>query len=251
MGTTLEQLAPAEQSPETQKSFHDALITQLISSLPFPMETPTDPTFSLERSIGETAAKWASCQSGDQSKAMEQLVGYGRTLGTVEGLCKALRGLAESSLPDQIAIALSLKAKAYTDPAVAGGVWEVLADGEWRLRVLGTAEDRVLGLLVEAYTILQVSNQDKWFTLLPHYLAELCEKAENDERRRYLFLCVVHTSLASDTVSAVRRLLRGSQKGKFVETTKEYRDKVESMWAQYPPWVQGRLRGLFANLHIV
>ena len=87
-------------------------------------------------------------------------------------------------------------------------------------------------------------------SLYPHYLAELCEKTEDYEPRRYLFLCVVHASLASDTVSAVRRLLRGDQKARFVEVTKEYRERVGSMWAQYPPWVQGRLRGLFASLRV-
>lgn len=56
---------------------------------------------------------------------------------------------------------------------------------------------------------------------------------------------------ASDTVSAVRRLLRGSQKAKFVEMAREYRERVEAMWSQYPSWVQGRLRGLLANLYIV
>jgi len=142
-------------------------------------------------------------------------------------------------------------ATVYTDPAVVAGVWEVLSDGEWRQRVLGVVEERVLGLLFEAFSILQVANKDKWFTLLPHYIAELCEKTDNDERRRHLFLYVVLTSLASDTVSAVRRLLRGSQKAKFVEMVREYRERVESMWAQYPPWVQGRLRGLLANLHVV
>jgi len=251
MGAKLEQLAPAKQSADIQKRFHDALISQLISSLPFPVETPADPTFSLECSMCETALKWAAAQSGEQIKPLEQLVTYGRTLGTVEGLCKALRGLTDSSLPDQIAIALSLKTKAYTDPAVAAGVWEVLSDGEWRQRVLGTVEERVLGLLIEAFMLLQAYNQDKWFSQFPHFIAELCEKTENDERRHQLFLYVIHASLASDTVSAVRRLLRGSQKAKFVEMTRQYRERVESMWTQYPPWVQGRLRGLFASLYVV
>lgn len=251
MGAKLEQLASAEQSAETRSLFHDALLSHLISLLPFPVEAPADPTFSLECSMSETALKWASCQSEEQRKVLEQLVAFGRTLGSVEGLCKALRGLADSSLADKVAIALSLKAKSYTDPAVAAGVWEVLSDGEWRRRVFGAVEENILGLLFEAFSILQVANKDKWFTLLPHYMAELCEKTENDERRRHLFLYVVLTSLASDTVSAVRRLLRGSQKAKFVKMAREYRERMESIWAQCPPWVASKLRALIASLHVV
>jgi hypothetical protein len=86
---------------------------------------------------------------------------------------------------------------------------------------------------------------------LPHYIAELCEKAKSEERQRYLFLYVVHTSLASDTVSAVRRLLRGDSKTKFIQFATEYRERVEGLWSSYPAWVQGRLRGLLASLRAV
>ncbi|MEI6514337.1 MAG: hypothetical protein WCO77_00030 [bacterium] len=251
MGAKLEQLAPSELAAESQALFHDALFSNLISLLPFSSELTTEPTFALECSINETALKWEQTQAEENRKMLAQLVAYGRTLGSDEGLCKALRGLADSSLPDQVAIALSLKAKAYLDPSIASAVWEVLSDGEWRQQVLGTIEERVLGLLIEAFSVLQASNQDKWFSIFPHFIAELCEKTDDAERRHSLFLYVVHISLASDTVSAVRRLLRGDQKAKFVEIAKLYRDRVESMWAQYPPWVQGRMRGLFANLHVV
>lgn len=200
--------------------------------------------------MSETGLKWAACQPEDQRKVLEQLIATSQTLGSAEGLCKALCKLADSSFPDQVAVALALKAKAYTDPLVGDCVWEVLADGDWRQRVLGAVNENVLGLLIEAFIILQAACQDKWFVQFPHFIAELCEKAENDERRRQLFLYLIHASLASETVSAVRRLLRGSQKAKFVEMTKEYRKRVESMWAQYPPWVQGRLRGLLANLYV-
>lgn len=110
---------------------------------------------------------------------------------------------------------------------------------------------QVQGLLIESLSVLLVDNREKWFAFLPHYIADLCENAEDEERRRALFLYVVHTSLASDTVSAVRRLLRGKQKAKFVEFAKEYRDRVEAMRSDYPPWVAGKLRGLMASLHVV
>ena len=87
--------------------------------------------------------------------------------------------------------------------------------------------------------------------MLPHYIADLCEKVEDEDRRRMLFFVVLYTSLASDTVSAVRRLLRGDHRAKFVGYAKEYRDSVEAMGSYYPPWVAGKLRGLIASLHVV
>jgi len=117
--------------------------------------------------------------------------------------------------------------------------------------VLGTIEERVLGLLIEGFSILGASEQGLWFSELPHYVAELCESADDDERRQQLFLYVIHLSLASDTVSAVRRLLRGQQKAKFDETVQGYREGIEARWSKYPPWVQGRMRGLLASLRVV
>ncbi len=80
---------------------------------------------------------------------------------------------------------------------------------------------------------------------------ELCEKTDDEERRRHLFLYLLHTSLASETVSAVRRLLRGDHKAKYIELAKDYRDRVEAMRSEYPPWVAGKIRGLITNLHVV
>ena len=235
MGAKLEQLRPAEQTAEVQEQFQSALISHLISSLPFPVEQPAEPTFSLECAMGDTALKWGAVRAEDRRVELEQLVETSRTLSRTEGLCQALRNLTHSSLADQIAVALALKAKAYSGSDIAADIWEVLSDGDWRRRVLGTVEERVLGLLIEAFSVLQADKQEEWFSLFPHYIAELCEETEVDERRRHLFLYTIHVSLASDTVSAVRRLLRGTQKAKFVEMVKEYRDGVEGAWSVYPP----------------
>jgi len=251
MGDKLEQLAPSEQSDEVRTQFYEALVSHIISSLPFPVQSPNDPTFALECSLAETVLKWAEYQSEEQRKPLEQLVATSQALGTANELCKALRKLGEFSLADQAVVAFALKAKAYTDPTITEGVWEVISDAGWRLEVLGNVEKMVLGLLIEAFSILQIDNRDKWFSLLPHYIAELCEKTDDEERRRHLFFYALHTSLASDTVSAVRRLLRGDYKAKFIGLTKEYRDRVEAMRSEYPPWVAGKIRGLIANLRVV
>ena len=95
-----------------------------------------------------------------------------------------------------------------------------------------------------------VDNKDKWFSYLPHYIAELCENEEDEERRRALFLYVIHTSLASDTVSAVRRLIRGNQRAKFVDYVKDYRMRIEHLFSNYPLWVAAKLRGLLSSMHV-
>ncbi|NLD90743.1 MAG: hypothetical protein GX634_10455 [Lentisphaerae bacterium] len=251
MGNTMERLAPQEQSVETQALFNESLLYCLIGSLPFSDESPADPTYAQECALSKTARKWAALQPEDKRTALEQLVAINRTLCSVEGLCDALRSLTDRLLDDQIAVILALKAKAYTDPSLASGMWEVLSDAEWRQRVLGSVDDRVLGLIIEVIAIIQADNRGKWFSLLPHYIAELCEKTEDDNRRRQLFLYVIHTSLASNTVSAVLRLLRGGQNAKYIPLAKDYRERVEAMREKYPKWVEGKFRGFWGSLGLV
>ncbi len=251
MGEHLDELEPAEQVEDVQARIHEALVSNMISSLPFPVETPADPTFALECSFADTVLKWAKYQPEEHRKGLLELVEKSRTLGTRDGVCDALRKLGEAGLPDQVDVCIVLKAKVYTDLTIAKGVWEVVCDAEWRKNVLGNLDQVVQGLLLESLSMLSVDNRDNGFSHLPHYIAELCEKEQDEERRRVLFLYVIYTSLASDTVSAVRRLLRGDQKAKFVEHVKEYRARAEAMRSVYPPWVAGKLRGLLASMHVL
>lgn len=88
----------------------------------------------------------------------------------------------------------------------------------------------------------------------PHVQARHCQDpvlGQGSDRSPAPTMARILASLVSDTVSALRRLLRGNQKAKFIAMAKDYRERAESMWADYPPWVQGRLRGLFASLRVV
>jgi hypothetical protein len=251
MGAKLGELAPEEQSNEVRERFQKALVHHLLSSMPFSVEKPRDSTYMLELPLSELVLKWAKHLPEEERESLEQLVAACETLQTAEGLCKALRQIGDSPLVNQVVVAHALKMSALRDPMACEGVWDIVSDTQWRLDALGSVEDHVLGLLVEAFITLLVANRGKWFSWLPHYIAELCERTDDEERRRHLFLYVLHTSLASGTVSAVRRLLRGENKDRFVSLVNEYREQVEAMRSECPPWVAGKLRGLMSNLRVV
>jgi len=251
MGLKLEELAPREQLNEVRERFQECLVHHLLSNIPFSVQEPTDPTFALELPLSVMVLKWARHQPEEQQESLEQLVVVSETLGTAEGLCKALRRIGDSPLADQVVIARALKARALREPTASEDIWDVVSDRQWRLDVLGSVENRVLDLLVEALSMLMIANRGKWFSWLPHYIAELCERTDDEERRRHLFLYVLHTSLASDTFSAVRRLLRGENKDRFISLVNEYREQVEAMRSECPPWVAGKLRGLMGDLRVV
>ena len=251
MGEHLGELAPTEQSEDVQVRFHEALLFSTFSSMPFPIKTPNDPTFAQECSIADTVLKWNEYQAEEHRKDLQMLFDMSQALGTTDGLCDALRKIGESEPPVQTAVCTALKAKVYNDSTVADGIWEVISDVDWREKVLGSVDHLVQELLIDSLIMLMVNNRGKWLSHLPHYIAELCEKEVDEERRSVLFIFVIHTSLASDSVSAVRRLLRGEKKAMFVECVKDFRARVEAIRPESPPWVAGKLRGLMASLYVV
>jgi hypothetical protein len=250
MGEHLDELVPSNQVEDVRQRFQEALVSNTLDALPFPIKTLDDPTFVLECSLADTVLKWAEYQSEENRKGLQQLIEMSRTLETNDGLCNSLQKLGEYDLPTQAVVCIALKKKVYTEPMIADGIWDVISDAEWRKNVLGCVEIKVQSLLIESLSRLLIDNRESWCSHLPHFIAELCEKADDEEHRRVLFLYVIHTSLASDTVSAVRRLLRGDQRGKFVDFVKEYRVRVEAIRSDYPPWVAGKLRGLLASMHV-
>jgi hypothetical protein len=181
---------------------------------------------------------------------LEHLLKLGQTLSKTEELCRAIRTLNASSTSEQMLVLFALRANAHLDPGMGEGMWELVRDAQWRHAVLASLENEVLVLLLEALSVLLVRNRGQWASLLPHFLAEAGERAEDSERRRMFFLFVVHLGLAAGGVSAIRRLLRGEQRSKFAEFAEEYRKNAEDNRAYYPPWVTGKLRHLVANLHV-
>jgi len=250
LGEHLNELVTFDQAEGFEERFQDALISNTLSVLPFPGKTPDDPTFVLECSLVETILKWADYQTEENRKGLEQLIEMSNTLGSTEGLENALQNLGEFDLHKQATVCIALKRKVLTDPTIAENVWIILSNEEWRKKVLACVELGIQVFLIESLSNLLIENRGKWSSYLPHYIAELCEMEQDEKRLQILFLYVIHTSLASDTVSAVRRLLRGSHKSKFINYVTEYRGRVERLISDYPPWVAGKLRALMASMHV-
>ncbi|TNJ39272.1 hypothetical protein FGF66_04920 [Chlorobaculum thiosulfatiphilum] len=251
MGEHMNELVPTDLAEDSRNRFQDALVFNTFSVLPFSIKITDDPTFALEGSLADTILKWAEYQPEEHKKGLQQLVEMSDTLGSSEGLLDAIKKLGEFDLPKQVVVCFALKRKLLIDQTLTEGIWEIISDFKWRKNVLGNIDYHIQASLIDSLCTLLIENGDKWYSYLPHFIAELCEKEETDEHRRVLFLYVIHTSLASDTVSAVRRLLRGEHKAKFMEYVKEYQDRVETIRYDYPPWVAGKLRGLMASLHVI
>lgn len=251
MSENFDDLALIEQADDIQIRFHEVLIFNTLAALPFPSEVRDDPTFAMESSFADTVLKWAEYQTDEHQKDLEHLVEMSRELGTKDGLNSALRNLGQSNMSDQVAVCTALRAKAYTDPAIIEDIWGIISESDWRKNIFSSIDKQSFCFLFESFNTLFAGKQGKWSSQLPHYIAELCENEEDNSYRRFLFQLVLYSSLASDTVSAVQRLVRGSKKGKFTEFVIEYRLFFEFNRSAYPEWIAGKIRSLMTSMHVI
>jgi len=222
----------------------------MVGELPLSMPVPENPTYAQEVPQWFVVQGWVQHRPEEQRETVNQLIEVNKQLCTIEGLLDALKTIADKPLSDQFGVGMALKSKAYVDTSIVDAVWELLKDPEWRRRSLDGADERVLALLTEGFCLLGLQDRDKWLLSLPHYFAEICERTEDEQRRRFMFMFVIQASLAADTVSAVQRLVLGEKKALFALFAKEYYERIKGTWPIYPAWVQGRLRGMLASLHV-
>lgn len=251
IGESLGKLKPAQQAEDIKEKFHSVLVSNIISSIPFPIEKPAGKTiFAPENSLNDTIINWLVCVGNKHQESLKYLTETNKTLGTSEGLCDALRKIIDSTIPDQYIIALVLKANAFSNQSVVDDIWNIVSDREWRMNTLCKVDNTIRNLMIECFSLFVVENGGKWASHIPHYIAELCENEGDPEEKRTLFHFTIQTSLASNTVSAIQRLLRGEQRAEYIDYIEEYRNRIGAILPDYPLWVQGKLRSLMASMHV-
>src|SRR5262249_12672412 len=98
---------------------------------------------------------------------------------------------------------------------------------------------------------IQVRYGGRWMSHLPHYYVAACENASGDsERQGLLFDFILLSSLATDTVSSLDRLLRGEKKQEFGQSALDWRQRLEQCQAIATPWIAARIRPILVSLHI-
>ncbi len=124
-----------------------------------------------------------------------------------------------------------------------------LLDDEERVReaLLDTKLEQV-HTLIEILIDIACRGPEKWRVFIAHYLATACSHSEDEERRHLLFCMTAQASTATDTMSAMRQLLSGSDKNRYRDSSKFLREMILQHMHQGSAWATGRLRPLLALL---
>jgi hypothetical protein len=216
----------------------------------FPVKAVEDSTYAFDHTVLATAERWAAASSGEESELLRELVTANRKLGDREFQVKLLASIGMGNDADDVLLANALRAMAYAHTAPAELLWEKLNDDNWRESALIKTCDQALELLVDTVIAVAMIGDDKWHAYLPHFLALTAEKATNDQRRITLFSGVVLSSIATNSNSAIRRLLSGSNRNKFVSDVAEWRRQLTGAIPWGTPWAVARMRSALASLYL-
>lgn len=156
---------------------------------------------------------------------------------------------ADDSIARVVAHELRLQSMCRTAPYEA--LFESFSDANWRNGVLIDSSEEVVDLVCSA--MIEVAIHDSrhdWRTYLPHFLALVCDEAQQEDKKRHLFACTVVASMAANSVSAVERLLKGDGRRLYEEFVAQWRQRIENVTPLAPAWIGARLRGMKAVLYV-
>ena len=250
MGDSLEKLKPFKLNEELKNDFNESFPYHLLMAFPFNVKKPEKPTYAFQLSLTNTIRKWKKNETEKLKKSYNHILNSNKKLQKNETFVEEFKKISEKIYVDQLLLALTLKHKALTDPAIEDLVSQVISDEDWRNKNLLSIHSDTLGFIVEALSLLQIKSSKEWGFHLPHYIAALCDKTEDHKTLNSLFCYMVQTCLASDNYSAIYKLLTSKNAWKYVKYAREYRLHLENMQNDNPFWVKGKLRSLMAVMQI-
>lgn len=170
---------------------------------------------------------------------------------TGHGLKRLLTDLPTAEENIAMVTVNELRLQSYNGDSPCDVLFDLFSDEVWRDAVLVDQNEVFVELLCSA--AIEVAMHDAehdWLMYLPHFLASGCEKAHSSDSKRHLFGYTVVSSLASNSVSAIERLLKGSTRRAYEEYVNEWRQRIENLSPIAPAWIRAKLRAIKSVLYI-
>lgn len=251
LGNTIESLNPQAIDKEDFKKIQNALIGAVLTVYPTAVQSDSEEVYAFDQSPLIMAQKWGAYAGKDdtQKDMINAFIKGAEKLMKSESLSDLLNKFTDSHSGDQILIATYLRNKVCTEEISLDEIWKVVEDSDWREAAFRKSHPMILELLFDALNEIQTRYQDKWSYNLPHFYALECEKCEDEERKEYLFSCVINSSLCGSTVSGIQRLLKSEDKHRYQDYVKRWRTQLEENQKWAPEWVKAQIRPVLAVLY--
>jgi hypothetical protein len=252
IGKNLAALNKWKMDSEKKEHLVFALTGSIIGGSPLLANDSKQPTFIFEHSVISTAKAWSKVNSGEKnSKILRDLVDEYLRISKPENFAETFKEIAKKDELNQTAIAHMLELMGIINTAPVDLVWDCISDLEWRKKTLQHLHPRALMIIFHALTMIQIYNGKKWASDLPHFFASTCEELSSNRNQQNLwFNLTILSSISSDTVSAIERLLQGSHRKEFVEDVVFWRQQIEEIQNISPEWISSKMRAFMASLYV-
>lgn len=168
-----------------------------------------------------------------------------------DGMNELLAKLPEST--DSVAqlVAHELRLQASCGWSTADQLLKKFYDEDWRKWLTEFSHTSAVEMMVTgAIEIALRDDNHESRMYLPHFFAVASEETEVEERQTHLFACTVVASLATDSTSAVRRVLTGKHRRKYGEAVEYWNTHLSQLTPHAPAWIAARMRCMRAALFI-
>lgn len=208
------------------------------------------PVYAFDKGLASSAHDWITTagETAEQTD-FEALIGLKTRADNLEELLDAIGSLAEFNPSMQFLVAIFLGEVVYSGIPHADALWNKLQDSKWRESAFLQGSTETTAMLCDLLIEAQAKASDDWRTHLPHFLAMACESSSGDqERQQLLFAFVVMSSISTDTVSALRRLLHGRHRHTLHKYVLVWKANLESLIETAEPWIAARMRPVLGEL---
>jgi len=249
VGRNIESLRATEIDETDRTAITGSMSEWLLAG--FPQSASDSPAVcAFDNGLASSAHDWITATGETAEQAdFEALIRLKTGADNLEELLDLVGRLAELSPSMQFLAARVLEGAVYSDIIPVDALWDKLQDSQWResafLHGSPAATEMLCDLLIEA----QAKASDDWRTHLPHFFAMACETSSGEqERQQLLFAFVILSSISTDTVSALRRLLRGRHRHALHKYGQVWKANLESLIETAEPWIAARMRPTLGEL---
>jgi hypothetical protein len=234
-------LLDREIASQAYEVLKEPLNHALLRSFPPPAADLRPPLYAFDEGLLTTAEAWFGI--GDESKAFEPILRMYRGSVHEAGIRERLDSLKTYPEDTHVFIVDSLKILAWARRLPEELVRSYVSDEEWFIPVVKRLHPLAVSYFADI--LIQLHNQvtDRWSIDVPHFFASALLSGSSDtERRRLLFAVTIICCIATETTSALSRILSSEHRSDFEDDISTWIKRIESPMNYGLPWFQSRLR---------
>ncbi|MDR4497828.1 MAG: hypothetical protein MRK02_07910 [Candidatus Scalindua sp.] len=224
--------------------FLESMIYSLIGCFPLKNADKTNSVYAYDMTC-INAAEFLSenHQVAKKDQFLPTLVSVVKQLSDTGNLTDHIKKIPELNDSVQPIIAAAMRVMAYTGLIQdEDEIWGSICNEDWLEKVFLTVSEAVVYSITDSFIEIILQKQDKWAWQLPHLFSIICQKQiDNEKIKKIAFVCVVISSICSDTCSALKRTLIDN-KTEINELQSEWRERLQKIYHIAPDYIKSRLR---------